>query len=81
MNKQARISKAIKDLISEMMERVMERVLITDPFIKENHRSSKPIYPALVPNEIFQGSHCERRFVTPFGAVWEKLAQVVALKD
>ena len=35
MNKQERISKAIKDVISEMMERVMERVLITDPFIKE----------------------------------------------
>ncbi len=80
VNKQQRIAKAIKNVVSDMMDRVMERVLITDPFIKENHRSSKPLYAALVPDEIFKGSHFERRFVTPFGGVWEKLAQVVALE-
>lgn len=79
-NKQKRIAQAIKDVVADMMDRVMERVLITDPFIKENHRSSKPLYAALVPDEIFKGSHFERRFVTPFGGVWEKLAQVVALE-
>jgi len=31
-----------------------------------------------VPDEIFKGSHFERRFVTPFGHVWEKLALVAA---
>jgi hypothetical protein len=31
-----------------------------------------------VPDEIFKGSHFERRFVTPFGRVWEKLAVVAA---
>jgi hypothetical protein len=61
-----------------MMERVMNNVLVNDPFIKEKHHSSKPLYAALVPDEIFKGSHFERRFVTPFGGVWEKLAQVVA---
>lgn len=60
------------------MDRVMDKVLITDPFIKEKHHSSKPLYAALVPDEIFKGSHFERRFVTPFGSVWEKLTQVVA---
>ena len=79
MDKQQRIAQAIKDVISKMMDRVMDRVLITDPFIKENHRANKPLYSALVPDEIFKGSHFERRFVTPFGLVWEKLAQVVAL--
>jgi hypothetical protein len=68
----------IKDVITELMERVMDRVLITDPFIKEKHHSAKPLYAALVPDEIFKGSHFERRFVTPFGGVWEKLAEVVA---
>ena len=58
----------------------MDRVLVTDPFIKESHHSSKPLYAALVPDEIFKGSHFERRFVTPFGGVWEKLAHVVALE-
>ena len=55
----------------------MNRVLVQDPFIKEKHRSEKPLYAALVPDEIFKGSHFERRFVTPFGKVWEKLAAVV----
>jgi hypothetical protein len=30
-----------------------------------------------VPDEIFKGSHFERRFVTPFGTAWEKLAMAV----
>ena len=55
-------------------------MLIEDPFIKEAHHSSKPLYAALVPDEIFKGSHFERRFVTPFGGVWEKLAQVVSIE-
>ena len=78
MNKQERISKAIKEVVSELMERVMNKVLITDPFIKEKHHSRKPLYAALVPDEIFKGSHFERRFVTPFGGVWEKLAMVMS---
>ena len=38
-SKKERISLAIKEVISELMERVMERVLITDPFIKEKHHA------------------------------------------
>ena len=78
VSKKEKISLSIKEVISELMERVMERVLITDPFIKEKHHAKKPLYAALVPDEIFKGSHFERRFVTPFGGVWEKLAVVVA---
>jgi len=78
MNNQERIANAIKQVVSTMMDRVMVRVLIEDPFIKEEHHSSKPLYAALVPDEIFKGSHFERRFVTPFGKVWESLAKVVA---
>ena len=80
MNKKERINLAINSVISELMERVMNRVLVTDPFIKEKHRANKPLYSALVPDEIFKGSHFERRFVTPFGGVWEKLAQAVAVE-
>lgn len=78
MTKQEKVAQAIKDVVTTMMNRVMVNVLEKDPFIKENHRSSKPVYAALVPDEIFKGSHFERRFVTPFGGVWEKLARVVA---
>lgn len=80
MKKQERIALAIKEVVSNMMDRVMDNVLLKDPFIKEKHHSSKPLYAALVPDEIFKGSHFERRFVTPFGNVWERLAQVVALE-
>jgi len=69
---------AIQSVIKVMMDRVMDKVLITDPFIKEEHQAKKPLYAALVPDEIFKGSHFERRFVTPFGSVWEKLAIVAA---
>ena len=81
MSKKKRIAEAIKNVVSTMMDRVMNNVLIKDPFIREIHHSSKPLYAALVPDEIFKGSHFERRFVTPFGGVWEKLAQVVAIEE
>jgi hypothetical protein len=71
---------AIQSVIKEMMDRVMHKVLVDDPFIKEDHKAEKPLYAALVPDEIFKGSHFERRFVTPFGSVWEKLAIVAANK-
>jgi hypothetical protein len=71
---------SIQDVISGMMERVLNRVLYEDPFLKDEHKAKKPIYAALVPDEIFKGSHFERRFVTPFGGVWEKLATVAAIK-
>lgn len=68
----------VSSIIAEMMDRVMTRVISSDPFIPEEHHAMKPLYAALVPDEIFKGSHFERRFVTPFGSVWEKLAIAVA---
>ena len=73
-----RIKQSIQSVVQQMMDRVMNRVLVDDPFIVENHRSMKPLYAALVPDEIFKGAHFERRFVTPFGKVWERLAEVAA---
>lgn len=72
------IKTSIQSVIKTLMDRVMQKVLIDDPFLKEKHRAEKPLYAALVPDEIFKGSHFERRFVTPFGGVWEKLAVVAA---
>lgn len=72
------ISKGIRHVISELMDSVINKVLVTDPFIPEEHHAKKPLYAALVPDEVFKGSHFERRFVTPFGSAWERLAQVVA---
>jgi hypothetical protein len=72
------MKEAIQSVIKSMMDRVMDRVLRTDPFIVEAHHAGKPLYAALVPDEIFKGAHFERRFVTPFGHVWEQVAKVVA---
>lgn len=73
-----RISKGISEVIATMMDRVLQKVLVDDPFLPDHHHAAKPLYAALVPDEIFKGSHFERRFVTPFGTVWEQLAMVVA---
>ena len=71
------VKAAVEDVIIDMMNRVMEKVLVADPFDKDRLRREKPLYAALVPDEIFLGSHFERRFVTPFGKVWERLVQVL----
>lgn len=76
--KEDTVAEKIREVITELMDSVMNRVLVTDPFIPENHHARKPLYAALVPDEIFKGSHFERRFVTPFGSTWERLAKVVA---
>jgi len=80
ITKEQEMKLAIQAVIKEMMDRIMHKVLIEDPFIKEDHKAEKPLYAALVPDEIFKGSHFERRFVTPFGSAWEKLAIVAANK-
>jgi hypothetical protein len=80
MTQRQEMKEAIQSVIKTMMDRVMNTVLVDDPFIKEEHKAKKPLYAALVPDEIFKGSHFERRFVTPFGGVWEKLAIVAAKK-
>lgn len=78
MQDKEKMKLAIQSVIKDMMDRVLKKVFIDDPFIKENHRAKKPLYAALVPDEIFKGSHFERRFTTPFGKVWERLAVVAA---
>jgi hypothetical protein len=51
--------------------------LFKHPFIVEDFSKDKPLYAALVPNEIWKGSHFERRFTTPFGKAWQSLAVAV----
>ncbi len=81
MTKSEKIEAAIESVIESLMNRVMNRVLHEVPFIPEEHHLKKPLYAALVPDEIFKGSHFERRFVTPFGKAWEKLAIAAAREN
>jgi len=60
-----------------MMDGVMDNVLYKKPFIAEDFYKNKPLYAALVPNEIWKSSHFERRFTTPFGKAWQSLAVAV----
>lgn len=78
MSDSDQMKKAIQQVVKSMMDNVMDKVLYRDPFVEESHHTKKPLYAALVPDEIFKGSHFERRFVTPFGKVWEQLAVVAA---
>lgn len=78
VNKAEEITKSIKEVVDALMSNVMNKVLNTDPFLVDKFRAEKPLYAALVPDEIFKGSHFERRFVTPFGKVWEKLGLTAA---
>ena len=72
------LKNGIQGVVNVMMERVLNKVLYEDPFLSDKFKAEKPLYAALVPEEIFKGSHFERRFVTPFGSAWEKLAIVAA---
>jgi hypothetical protein len=54
MTTQERVADAIKMIIESMMNRVMDNVLVNDPFIEEEHHAKKPLYSALVPDEIFK---------------------------
>lgn len=72
------MKKAILKVVVAPMDKVMDKVLISDPFIIEKLRAEKPLYTALVPEEIFKASYFERKFITLFDDVWEKLAFDVA---
>ena len=69
-----RVADAILSVIKKLMDGVMNNVLFKHPFIAEEFSKDKPLYAALVPNEIWKGSHFERRFTTPFGKAWQSLA-------
>lgn len=45
-----KVTKAIIGVIQTMMDRVMDRVLVLDPFVAEKHHANKPLYAALVYN-------------------------------
>ncbi|MDX2216051.1 MAG: TdeIII family type II restriction endonuclease [Oculatellaceae cyanobacterium bins.114] len=70
----------IQTVIKKLMDKVLEQVLNEDRLSKNNYRSENPLYAALVPDEIFKGSHFEKCFVAHFKEVWESLVLVAANK-
>jgi hypothetical protein len=47
----------------------MKGVLVEDPFIEEEHHAKRPLYSALVPDEIFKGPLRSFRCYPPGGRV------------
>ena len=52
MTQKQEMKEAIQAVIKSMMERVMNTVLVEDPFVKEEHKAKRPLYAALEPDEI-----------------------------
>lgn len=75
---QQALKAAIQSVVRARMDGVMQNVFVNDPFDEDRFRQARPLHAALVPHEIFKGSHFERKFVTSFGGVWELLARIVA---
>lgn len=69
---------AIQSIIKGLMEEVFNYVLNTKPFSAESLRQNRPLYAALVPEEVFKASHFERSFVRLFGKAWEDLTVAAA---
>jgi hypothetical protein len=76
MTTSEKIKDAIKNIISTMMDRVMENVLVKDPFVPEKYYSENSLFATFLPNEIFRVQHFQRTFVEQFKDLWEKLAVV-----
>ena len=45
-NNNAKVIAGIRHVIAEMMDSVLNKVLVTDPFIPEQHHAKKPLYAA-----------------------------------
>src|SRR5699024_1521577 len=71
--------KRIRELLSDVMERVIYKRVVKEPFSEEELKKTKPFGSHLVPMEIWKGSKFERSFVTTLGqTIFEKLGRIVA---
>jgi Type II restriction endonuclease, TdeIII len=69
----------ISDHISPIMNRVIRRRVVTEPFDEAEVADKNPFGYRLVPVEVWKGSKFERSFVTVLGQrIFEQIAQMVA---
>lgn len=70
---------SVETLLSGMMERIIKKRTITEPFNEEDIAKDNPFGYRLVPIEIWKGAKFERSFVTSLGqGVFEQLAKIIA---
>jgi len=69
----------IEKVLCDMMEKILKKRIITEPFIEEDIEKANPFGYRLVPIEIWKGSKFERSFVTSLGQkAFEQLAKIIA---
>lgn len=72
----------IKDEIVKVVDRVIKRRTIDEPFDMGELEEERPFHVALLPEEILKGSKFERSFVTSLGqSVWEEIARIIIEKE
>lgn len=69
----------VEELLSNMLERIITKRTITEPFNEEKVEKDNPFGYRLVPIEIWKGAKFERSFVTSLGqSVFEQVAKIIA---
>lgn len=68
----------IKDEIIRVVDKVIKKRTIDEPFNIQELEEERPFHVALLPEEILKGSKFERSFVTSLGqSVWEEIARII----
>ncbi|MBG9657066.1 TdeIII family type II restriction endonuclease [Cytobacillus firmus] len=72
-----------KELVRQHVQAVMERLLIkrviTEPFLEEEINERNPFGSSVVPIEVWKGAKFERSFVTVLGqGIFEQLGRIIA---
>ncbi|MED1850063.1 TdeIII family type II restriction endonuclease [Brevibacillus agri] len=78
MNSQTK--EAIVDHLINVMDRIIERRCVTEPFNEEEIKLSNPFGFRLVPTEVWKGAKFERSFVTTLGqGIFEQIGKLIAI--
>lgn len=69
----------IENLLSEMLERIINKRTVIEPFDEKKVEMENPFGYRLVPIEIWKDAKFERSFVTSLGqSVFEQVAKIIA---
>lgn len=69
----------IENVISSMMDKIIHKRVVEEPFKEEEIEKKNPFGYRLVPMEVWKGSKFERSFVTSLGQTsFEQLARIIA---
>lgn len=73
------IKDQIKMILRKMMDGVMQKRLVDEPWNLEQEKAKRPFHYALAPELVWKGSKFERSLVTVMGQIgWEQIAKVIA---